>query len=68
MRKVTIFLLSLLIVLTGSRKTLQAQESGPTKSVLQAASDGDIDQLKLHLAKGANFNIADSMISLAASV
>jgi hypothetical protein len=59
-RKVTIFLLSLLIGLTGSRKTLQAQESGPTKSVLQAASDGDIDQLKSHLAKGANFNIADS--------
>lgn len=60
MRKSIIFLMSLSVAATAGVRTLHAQENGATKSVLQAANDGDIDQLKLHLAKGSNFNIADS--------
>jgi len=53
-----------LVGLTGNIKTIGANQggpgqSGPTKSVQQAAIDGDVEQIKLHLAKGADFNKAD---------
>jgi hypothetical protein len=59
-RKSIIFLMGVSVAATAGVRTLDAQENGPTKSVLQAANDGDIDQIKLHLAKGSNFNVADS--------
>ena len=64
MRKSTILLLSALVGLTGNVKAMGANQSGPgqsgpTKSVQQAAIDGDVEQIKLHLAKGADFNKAD---------
>jgi hypothetical protein len=48
-----------LVGLTGSIKAIGANQSGPTKSVQQAAIDGDVEQIKLHIAKGAGFNKAD---------
>ena len=59
MRKSTVLLLSALVGLTGSIKAIGANQSGPTKSVQQAAIDGDVEQIKLHIAKGADFNKAD---------
>lgn len=61
MRTSSILLLSVVIAASGALKALGGNQSGPTKSVQQAASDGDVDQLKLQLAKGANFNSADSL-------
>jgi hypothetical protein len=63
-RKSTILLLSALVGLTGNIKAIGANQSGPnqggvTKTVQQAAIDGDVDQIKLHIAKGADFNKAD---------
>jgi hypothetical protein len=60
-KKSTTLVLIALIAVTGSVRGLAGNQTGPTKSVQQAASDGDIDQLKLHLAKGANLNTADSL-------
>lgn len=64
MRKSTILLLSALVGLTGNIKAIGADQSGPsqtgpTKSVQQAAIDGDVEQIKMHLAKGSDFNKAD---------
>jgi len=63
-RKSTILLLSALVGLTGNIKAIGADQSGPsqtgpTKSVQQAAIDGDVEQIKMHLAKGSDFNKAD---------
>ncbi len=64
MRKSTILLLSALVGLAGNIKAIGANQSGPnqggvTKTLQQAAIDGDVDQIKLHIAKGADFNKAD---------
>jgi hypothetical protein len=59
-RQATVVLLSVLIGVAGNFKALGANSSGPTKPLAQAASDGDIEQLKLHLAAGSNFNAPDS--------
>ncbi len=64
MRKSTILLVSVLVGLTGNIKAIGGNQSapaqsGPTKSVQQAAIDGDVEQIKLHIAKGADFNKAD---------
>jgi hypothetical protein len=63
-RKSTILLLSALAGLTGNFKAIAANQGGPsqggiTKTVQQAAIDGDVDQIKVHVAKGADFNKAD---------
>jgi hypothetical protein len=63
-RKSTVLLLSALVGLTGNMKAIGANQSGPnqggiTKTVQQAAIDGDVEQIKLHIAKGADFNKAD---------
>ncbi len=64
MRKSTILVLSALVGLTGNIRAIGANQSGasqsgPTKSVQQAAIDGDVDQIKMHIAKGSDFNKAD---------
>ncbi|MCL5280548.1 MAG: ankyrin repeat domain-containing protein [Planctomycetes bacterium] len=64
MRKSTVLLLSALVGLTGNIRAIGANQSGPnqggiTKTVQQAAIDGDVEQIKLHIAKGADFNKAD---------
>jgi ankyrin repeat protein len=51
-------LLSGLIALSGN-VALGANQSGPTKSLQQAAIDGDVEQIKEHIAKGADFNKMD---------
>jgi hypothetical protein len=63
-RKSTILLVSVLVGLTGNIKAIGGNQSapaqsGPTKSVQQAAIDGDVEQIKLHIAKGADFNKAE---------
>ena len=60
MRQATVLLLSVLIGVAGNLKVLGANQSGPTKSVQQAAIDGDVEQINLHIAKGANFNATDT--------
>lgn len=60
MKTSTILVLSVLIAATGGLKALGGNQSGPTKSLQQAAIDGDVEQIKLHIAKGGNFNAADS--------
>ena len=57
-------LLSALVGLTGNIKAIGANQRGPnqggvTKTVQQAAIDGDVEQIKMHIAKGADFNKAD---------
>ncbi len=59
MRTSTILAVSVLIAATGGLKALGGNQSGPTKSLQQAAIDGDVEQLKLHIAKGGNFNAVD---------
>ncbi len=64
MRKSTVLLLSALVGLSANIKAIGANQgapsqSGPTKSVQQAAIDGDVEQIKMHIAKGADFNKAD---------
>ncbi len=64
MRTSTVLLLSGLVGLTGSIQAIGANQSGPsqsgpTKSVQQAAIDGDVKEIKLHIAKGSDFNKAD---------
>ncbi len=59
MRTSSILALSVLIAATPGFKALGANQSGPTKSIQQAAIDGDVEQLKLHIAKGGNFDSAD---------
>ena len=64
MRKSTVLLLSALVGLTGNMNAIGANQSGPnqggvTKTVQQAATDGDVEQIKMHIAKGADFNKAD---------
>jgi len=59
-----VLLLSALVGLTGNFKAIGGNQSGPnqggvTKTLQQAAIDGDVDQIKMHIAKGADFNKAD---------
>jgi ankyrin repeat protein len=63
-RKSTVLVLSALVGLTGNIKAIGANQSGPgqsgpTKSLQQAAIDGDTEQIKMHIAKGSDFNKAD---------
>jgi len=58
-RRSTVILLGVLIGLTGSLKVFGASNNTPMKSLQQAAMDGDVEQLKAHLAKGSDFNKAD---------
>jgi ankyrin repeat protein len=53
-----------LVGLTGNIRAIGANQggpsqSGPTKSVQQAAIDGDVAQIKMHIAKGSDLNKAD---------
>ncbi len=64
MRKSTILLFGALVGLAGNIKVIAANQSGPgqsgpTKSVQQAAIDGDVEQIKMHIAKGSDLNKAD---------
>ena len=59
MKQSAVLLLSLFIGVTGNGKALAASGDAPTKSLQQAAIDCDLEQLKLHVAKGANLNAPD---------
>lgn len=59
MRQSAVLLLSLFIGVTGSGKALAASGNAPTKSLQQAAVDCDVEQIKLHIAKGSNFDAQD---------
>jgi len=43
----------------GNGKAWGASDNAPTKSLQQAAVDCDVEQIKLHIAKGANLNAPD---------
>jgi hypothetical protein len=59
-RQATVLLLSVLIAVTGNLRAFGAAASGPTKSLMQAANDGDVDQIKRHIAANrTDFNAAD---------
>lgn len=52
-------LLSLFVGLMGNGTALAAGGNAPTKSLQQAAIDCDLEQLKMHIANGANLNAPD---------
>lgn len=52
-------LLSVLIGLAGNLDALGANQPVQTKSVEQAAIEGDVAQIKMHIAKGSNFKAMD---------
>ncbi|MCX5643894.1 MAG: ankyrin repeat domain-containing protein [Phycisphaerae bacterium] len=58
MRQSAVLLLSLFVGVTGNGKALAASGNTP-KSLQQAAVDCDVEQLKLHIAKGSNLNAQD---------
>ncbi len=60
MKTSIILAVSVLIAASGGLKAVAGNQSGPTKSLEQAAIDGDVEQLKVHLAKGGNFNAVDA--------
>ena len=52
-------LLSVVVAATGSFRALGASDNAPTKPLLQAASDGDVEQIKRYIANNSNLNAAD---------
>ena len=52
-------MLSGVIAVVGNLGALGANQSGQTKSLEQAAIDGDINQIKAHIAKDSDFNKMD---------
>jgi hypothetical protein len=51
--------LSVLVCLGANSMALRAEGNAPQKSLQEAARDGDIEQLKRHIANGANVNEVD---------
>ncbi len=47
------------MLLSGGRAVLAQEATAPSKSLYRAASEGDVEQLKLHIANKANINKAD---------
>jgi ankyrin repeat protein len=54
-------LLSVVVAATGNLKALGASDNAPTKPLLQAATDGDVEQIKRHIAKNSNFDAEDQV-------
>jgi hypothetical protein len=52
-------MLGVSLALVGNLRALGASQNGPTKTLQQASIDGDVEQLKLHVARGANLNKLD---------
>ena len=59
MRRSTGVAISAFVWVTGSLTVWAGSNAMPTKSIYQAAGDGDMEQLNLHLAKGTNLNRED---------
>jgi ankyrin repeat protein len=59
-RQSTVLLLSLFVAATGNLRALGASDNAPPKPLLQAASDGDVEQIKRHIAnKNSDLNATD---------
>jgi len=58
-KRSTVVLLGVSLALVGSLRALGASENSPKKTLQQAAIEGDMEQLKLHIARGANLNKLD---------
>jgi hypothetical protein len=58
-RRSTVVFLSVFVAVAGDSGAFGASSNGPTKSLQQAAMDCDAAQLRLHVAKNANFNGED---------
>lgn len=59
MRRLSILTWSVLIGLAGGTVVLHAQDNRQPKTLIQAARDGDTEQVKAHIAKGAKLDEKD---------